>query len=325
MTVLVIGGGGYVGSHMVKCLLENGETPVILDNFSKGFPDAILGGVIERGDYGDAATLRDVFTRHNIDSVMLFASFIEVGESVAHPAKYYSNNVAKCFVMLEVMVERGVRNLVFSSSAAVYGSHEEAIREDAACRPLSPYGRTKWMVELVLQDFSAAYGIAFYALRYFNASGASPCGRIGERHNPETHLIPLVLQAASGRRADIKVFGRNYPTPDGTCLRDYVHVDDLCDAHWLALKRLRAGDMGGFYNLGNAKGYSVAQVIDVAREVTVRAITVEDVAPRAGDPAILVADSNSIRNALGWAPRYDELGVIVEHAWRWELSKGTLW
>lgn len=325
MTVLVIGGGGYVGSHMVKCLLENGETPVILDNFSKGFSDAILGGVIERGDYGDAATLKDVFTRHSIDSVMLFASFIEVGESVSHPAKYYANNVAKCFVLLEAMVEHGVRNLVFSSSAAVYGSHDEAIREDAVCRPLSPYGRTKWMVELALQDFSAAYGIAFYALRYFNASGASPCGRIGERHNPETHLIPLVLQAASGRREDIKVFGRNYPTPDGTCLRDYVHVDDLCDAHWLALKRLRGGDMGGFYNLGNAKGYSVAQVIDVAREVTGRTITVEDVAPRAGDPAILVADSSRIRAALGWAPRYDELPVIVEHAWRWELSKGTLW
>ncbi|MDX2263495.1 MAG: UDP-glucose 4-epimerase GalE [Hyphomicrobiales bacterium] len=325
MTVLVIGGAGYVGSHMVKRLLEHGETVVTLDDFSKGFPDAILGGPVVRGDYGDAAVLNAAFAEHKPDAVMLFASFIEVGESVAHPAKYYVNNVAKCFTLLEAMVRHGVRNLVFSSSAAVYGSHDGVIREDAACRPLSPYGRTKWIVEQALRDFSAAYKISFFALRYFNASGASPDGRIGERHDPETHLIPLVLQAASKRRADIKVFGRDYPTPDGTCLRDYVHVEDLCHAHLLALRALRAGAKGGFYNLGNARGYSVAEVIDVAREVTGRDITVVDAPRRPGDPAMLVADSTLIREELGWRPQYGDLRVIVEHAWAWERLKGERW
>lgn len=326
MAVLVIGGGGYIGSHMVKRLLEEGEELVVLDNFSKGYRDAILGGVVETGDFGDATLLDDVFTRHRIDVVMVFASCIEVGESVADPLKYYRNNVGSFFVLLDAMLKHGVSRLVFSSSAAVYGNtSQDKIREDHARNPVSPYGRTKMMIEQALEDCAAAYGLSFFSLRYFNAAGADPEGCLGERHDPETHLIPLVLQAASGRRDGIRVFGRDYPTADGTCVRDYVHIEDLCEAHLLAMRRLRGGEKGGFFNLGNTVGFSVAEVIETARTVTGREIRVQDAERRPGDPAVLVADSGKVREELGWQPRFAELGTIIEHAWKWELKKGRLW
>lgn len=326
MSILVIGGGGYIGSHMVKRLLEEGEDIVVLDNFSKGYRDAILGGVIETGDFGDAQVLDRIFSHHQIGVVMVFASFIEVGESVANPAKYYRNNVASFFVLLDAMIRHGVSRLVFSSSAAVYGNAQvKKITEDCRCQPVSPYGRTKLMIEQALEDCSRAHDLSVFTLRYFNAAGADPGGRIGERHDPETHLIPLVLQAASGRREAVKIFGRDHPTKDGTCVRDYVHVEDLCEAHWLATQALRKGAAGGCFNLGNMSGFSVLEVLEAARAVTGCDIRALDAPRRAGDPPVLVADSHRIRKALGWRPRYCDLPTIIEHAWQWELQKGRLW
>ena len=326
MAVLVIGGAGFIGSHMAGRLLDEGEQIVVLDNLSTGFRDAVLGGIFTVGDFGSRELLREVFRAYSIDTVMHFASFIQVGESVTAPSKYYVNNVANTLQLLSTMVECGVMNFVFSSSAAVYGSAGAAlIGEDHPCAPINPYGRTKRIVEEALEDFSRGHGINFISLRYFNAAGADRRGRIGERHNPETHLIPLVLQAASGRRDAITVFGRDYPTPDGTCVRDYVHVEDLCDAHLLALRALRNGHRGGFFNLGNSKGFSVSEVIEVARQVTGKPIKVMDAEPRAGDPPALVADAAAIQRELGWRPARADLGTIVEDAWRWELQKGPGW
>jgi UDP-glucose 4-epimerase len=326
MAVLVVGGAGYIGSHMVKRLLEEGEPVVVLDNLSAGFSDAILGGEAVLGDFASEDLLRDIFKKYRIDAVMHFASFIQVGESVTAPAKYYINNVANTLRLLNTMIECGVQKFVFSSSAAVYGNAgSDPINEKHPCAPINPYGRTKRMVEEALDDLSAAHGLRFFALRYFNAAGADPQARIGERHNPETHLIPLVLQAASGRRDAITVFGRDYPTPDGTCVRDYVHVEDLCEAHLLALRALRTGHQGGFFNLGNSHGFSVSEVIGVARQVTGRQIQVKDAERRAGDPAVLVADAGFMRRELGWQPARADLGTIVEDAWRWEMQKGRTW
>ena len=326
MAVLVIGGAGFIGSHMAGRLLDEGEQIVVLDNLSTGFRDAVLGGIFTVGDFGSRELLREVFRAYSIDTVMHFASFIQVGESVTAPSKYYVNNVANTLQLLSTMVECGVMNFVFSSSAAVYGSAGAAlIGEDHPCAPINPYGRTKRIVEEALEDFSRGHGLNFISLRYFNAAGADRRGRIGERHNPETHLIPLVLQAASGRRDAITVFGRDYPTPDGTCVRDYVHVEDLCDAHLLALRALRNGHRGGFFNLGNSKGFSVSEVIEVARQVTGKPIKVMDAEPRAGDPPALVADAAARQRELGWRPARADLGTIVEDAWRWELQKGPGW
>jgi UDP-glucose 4-epimerase len=322
MAVLVIGGAGFIGSHMVKRLLQEGENPIVLDNLVSGHRDAVLGGGFVFADFAFSSCLRDVIMAHKVDAVMHFASHIQVGESVINPGKYYVNNVANTLVLLNTLVELGVLNFVFSSSAAVYGDGgAEPIMEDAVCHPISPYGRTKRMVEEALEDFRQAYGLKFFSLRYFNAAGADPEGRIGERHNPETHLIPLVLQAASGRRESITVFGRDYLTSDGTCIRDYVHVDDLCEAHLLALRSLRRGDLGGYLNLGNAQGYSVNEVIDVARRVTGRPIAVREVDRRPGDPPFLVADASAAHARLGWRPQRADLSAIVEDAWRWELNR----
>ncbi len=325
MTTLLIGGAGYIGSHMVKCLLEEGEPFVVLDNLSAGYRDAILGGHFVEGDCGSPDTVRDIVKRFKADTVMHFASFIQVGESVNQPAKYYINNVVNTLALLNAMVECGVKNFVFSSSAAVYGDAGAGpIREDHPCAPVSPYGRTKRMIEEVLQDFNRAYGLNYFALRYFNAAGADAKARIGERHNPETHLIPLVLQAASGRREAITLFGRDYPTPDGTCIRDYIHVEDLCEAHLFALRALRRGEKGGAFNLGTSSGFSVAEVLATARQVTGRPILSKDADRRPGDPAVLVADASLFQTAFGWTPQKRTLEPIVESAWRWErefLSK----
>ena len=321
--VLVVGGAGYIGSHMVKRLLQEGEEVIVLDNLSSGYREAVGDAMLIEGSAGDRKVLRELFGTYKIDLVMHFASFIEVGESVRSPAKYYRNNVASTLELLHAMTAVGVNRFVFSSSAAVYGAAEpEPITEEHRCAPLNPYGRTKWMVEQVLQDYDVAYGLKAMSLRYFNAAGADPDGELGERHDPESHLIPLVLQAASGRRESIKVFGRDYPTPDGTCIRDYVHVCDLCEAHLLAMRNLLEGGESRTYNLGNGNGFSVSEVIAAARRVTGAGIKVEDAERRPGDPPMLVADSSKIRRELGWKPQYAGLETIISHAWAWEGKQG---
>ncbi len=317
--VLVVGGGGYIGSHMLDMLLSRGLEVTVLDNFSTGYRDALHGGDLVEGSLGDAALLDQVFSTQNIDAVMHFAAFIEVGESVREPGKYYLNNLSRTQVLLEAMRRHQVQSFIFSSTAAVYGMpHQVPIAEDHPLDPINPYGRSKLAVEWMLQDYATAHGLRYATLRYFNAAGADPATRLGERHEPESHLIPLVLQAASGRRDAITVFGRDYDTPDGTCIRDYVHVVDLCAAHELALEQLLNGGSGGVYNLGNGQGFSVQQVIDTVRQVTGRDFTVLDGQRRPGDPARLVADSQRAIEELGWRPAFADLSTMVEHAWRWE-------
>lgn len=318
-TVLVVGGAGYIGSHMVWLLGQRGVNVVTLDDLSSGHADAVTSGRLERGDMADRALLDRIFSSQPVDAVMHFASFIQVGESVEQPARYYRNNVLRTLDLLDAMRAHGVKHFIFSSTAAVFGEPAYTpIDERHPQQPINPYGRTKWMVEQVLADYDRAYGLRSVCLRYFNAAGAHPDGLLGERHDPETHLIPLVLQAASGRRAGIKVFGQDYDTPDGTCIRDYIHVMDLAEAHWLALQRLLQGGASGVFNLGNGGGYSVQQVIDVARAHTGREIALEYAPRRPGDPARLVADATLARQQLGWVPQYPDLATLVAHAWRWE-------
>jgi UDP-glucose 4-epimerase len=321
MRVLVIGGAGYIGSHMVKMLLDQGHSVITFDNLSSGFRDAVLGGEFVKGDLADKARLDEVFTAHQPDAVMHFASSIQVGESVKHPDKYYFNNFSNTLNLLDAMVKHGVQYFVFSSTAAVFGEPVYVpIDEEHPKNPLNPYGRSKWMVEQVLADYERAYGLKSVCLRYFNAAGADPSGLLGERHEPETHLIPLVLQAISGKRDQICVFGRDYDTPDGTCIRDYIHIVDLCTAHSLALSKLMATGLSRRYNLGNGSGFSVQQVIEAAERVTGRKVKVVEGERREGDPARLVADAYLAREELGWQPLYSDLETIILHAWQWESS-----
>jgi UDP-glucose 4-epimerase len=321
MKVLVVGGAGYIGSHMSKCLVRNGHQVVVLDDLSTGYRSAVRYGELIEGSIGNPDCLNRVFSAHAFDAVMHFASFIQVGESVREPARYYRNNLANTQNLLDAMREHGAGNFVFSSTAAIFGEPAQVpIDEGVPSAPINPYGRSKWMVEQMLADYEHAYGLQSVCLRYFNAAGADPEGELGERHDPETHLIPLVLQAASGRRPAISVFGTDYDTPDGTCIRDYVHVDDLCAAHLLALQRLWQGGGSGRYNLGNGNGFSVREVIDTARRVTGRDIPLRFEPRRAGDPARLVADSGRARRELGWQPARGDLETIIADAWRWELA-----
>lgn len=324
MKVLVVGGAGYIGSHMVLALASAGHSVVTLDNLSSGHKEAVLSGDFVEGDLADRDLLVRLLSQGAFDAVMHFASFIQVGESVRQPISYYQNNVANTLNLLEAMVRYGVKRLVFSSTAAIFGNPISArIGEDHPKSPINPYGRSKWMVEQMLTDADQAYGLRSTCLRYFNAAGADAQGRIGERHEPETHLIPLVLQAASGRRPEIAVFGTDYDTPDGTCVRDYIHVEDLAQAHLLALERMHAQDASDVFNLGNGDGYSVRQVIDTAQSLTGRDITVTRHGRRAGDPAVLVADSARARSVLGWNPRHTDLSTIIEHAWHWEQRQAS--
>jgi UDP-glucose 4-epimerase len=317
--ILIVGGAGYIGSHMVKLLLAAGHEVVTLDNLSTGHRDAVTGGEFVQADLADRAALDQVFQRHAFDGVMHFASCIQVGESVLKPDLYYRNNFCNTLNLLDVMVAHGVRRFIFSSTAAVFGEPGcVPIDEAHPAKPINPYGISKWMVEQALADYDRAYGLKSVCLRYFNAAGADPEGELGERHDPETHLIPLVLQAASRRRSEITVFGRDYDTPDGTCIRDYVHVMDLCQAHLLALDGLSAGGQSDAFNLGNGNGFSVQEVIESARRVTGREIPVRESGRRAGDPARLVANSDRAKALLGWKPEFADLDTIVEHAWKWE-------
>jgi UDP-glucose 4-epimerase len=317
--ILVVGGAGYVGSHMVAVLGEAGYKPVTLDNLYSGYRDAVIAGEFIQGDLSDRELLNQVLDAHDFAGVMHFAAHIEVGESVRDPAKYYRNNVANTQNLLDAMVRYGVNAFIFSSTAAIFGEPKYIpIDEQHPKAPVNPYGRSKWMAEQLLEDYDHAYGLKSCALRYFNAAGADPRGRLGERHQPESHLIPLVLQAATGRRESITLYGTGYDTPDGTCIRDYIHVSDLCDAHLLALEQLAQGGESDRYNLGNGQGYSVQEVIDAAAKVTGREIPVVRGERRPGDPATLIADSARAHSKLGWSPRFADLDTIIAHAWAWE-------
>ena len=318
-TILVVGGAGYIGSHMVKQLRRAGFHAVVADDLSSGRREATLGAPLSVGCIGDAgfvdALLRDV----RPDAVMHFASFIQVGESVSDPAKYYRNNVVATQTLLDAMRAHDVQRFIFSSTAAIFGDPQYVpIDELHPKAPVNPYGRSKWMVEQMLEDYDHAYGLKSVCLRYFNAAGADPDGELGECHEPETHLIPLILQVASQRRPHLTMHGEDYATPDGTCVRDYIHVEDLCSAHLLALRQLLAGGGSARYNLGNGNGFSVREVIEAARRVTGHAIPVVIGARRAGDPPALVADARAARAALGWQPQYADLDTMLAHAWAWE-------
>jgi UDP-glucose 4-epimerase len=321
MNILVVGGAGYIGSHMVKMLARAGHRVTTLDNLATGHADAVRYGEFVQGDMADTALLDRLLASSRFDAVMHFAAFSLVGESMTYPAKYYRNNVANTLNLLDAMVRHGVQYFIFSSTAATFG---EPVRmpmdESHPQQPINPYGRSKLMVEQILEDYDRAYGLKSTALRYFNAAGADPEGEIGERHDPETHLIPLILQAASGRREAITVFGTDYDTPDGTCIRDYIHVQDLCEAHLLGLERMMETGESARYNLGNGNGFSVKEVIDTAREVTGLDIPIQYGEHRPGDPARLVADATTARRDLGWTPKFDALGTIIEHAWAWEVK-----
>ena len=317
MRVLVAGGAGYIGSHTCKALARAGHQPIVYDNLHTGHPWAVKWGPFVEGDLNDAARLAETLKTHKIEAVINFAALAYVGESNAEPTRYYRANVGGMITLLEVMRMHDVGSIVFSSSCATYGVPERLpIVEGLHQEPINPYGRTKLMGEQILRDACAAHGLGAVALRYFNAGGADPEGELGEEHDPETHLIPLVLQAASGRRPSISVFGRDYDTPDGTCIRDYVHVTDLANAHVAALSRCRAGEFQA-YNLGGGQGASIGEVIARARTITGREIRAVDAPRRPGDPPVLVADIALAKRALEWEPRHSGIDEIIRTAWAW--------
>ncbi|MFF2886588.1 UDP-glucose 4-epimerase GalE [Paenibacillus sp. NPDC057967] len=322
MAVLVTGGAGYIGSHTVAALLERGEDIVVLDNLQQGHKAALLGGKLYVGDLRDAEVLDRVFTENEIDAVIHFAANSLVGESMKQPGKYYHNNVYGTLCLLEKMNEHGVKKIVFSSTAATYGEPEQVpIDEYDRTLPTNAYGETKLAMEKMMKWFDTAHEIKYISLRYFNAAGAHDSGKIGEDHRPETHLVPIVLEAALGKRPHISVFGDDYDTTDGTCIRDYIHVSDLADAHVLAVDRLRTGADSSVYNLGNGQGFSVKEVIEIARTVTGKEIPAVIEPRRAGDPAVLVASSQRARTELGWKPSRSELKHIITSAWNWHVSR----
>lgn len=320
MNVLLTGGAGYIGSHIVRALKAAGHTPVALDTLENGHREAVGDAAFIHASVADEAALLAAFREHRIDAVIHLAAYIEAGESVAKPDKYFRNNTIIGLTLLDAMRKAGVGKIVFSSTAAVYGTPRRVpIEEDDRLAPINPYGSSKLCVEYMLQAYAAAYGLGVVALRYFNVAGADPAGGIGEDHHPETHLVPLVLQVPRGTRADVKIFGDDYDTPDGTCIRDYIHVCDLADAHVLALKAVQGGGVK-VYNLGNGEGFSVRQVIETCRAVTGHAIPAVMSPRRPGDPARLVASSAKAQRELLWRPRYPELRTIIQHAWNWHQA-----
>jgi len=321
MSVLITGGAGYVGSHALRELRAKGYDCIVLDNLSRGHRRLAQDARLTLGDIGDRKLVAGLLREAKVSAVMHFAAYAYVGESVTRPLEYYRNNVAQTLGLLECMVEAGVKKFVFSSTCATYGVPEVVpITEEHPQRPINPYGASKLMVERILRDFESAYGLRSVVLRYFNAAGADPSGLIGEMHDPETHLIPLVLQVAAGERRAIEVFGTDYDTPDGTCIRDYVHVTDLAQAHVLGLRHLEAGGASEAFNLGNGNGFSVKEVIRAAERVTARRIAYDTAPRRAGDPAALVGSAAKARRILGWTPQYVELETIIETAWRWHCA-----
>ena len=319
MAILVCGGAGYIGSHVNKMLNRMGYDTVVFDNLVYGHREAVKWGKFVRGDLKNPEEIEAVFDACPIEAVMHFAAYAYVGESVTDPEKYYFNNVACTLNLLRAMRGHGCNKIIFSSTCATYGEPERVpITEDMPQNPINPYGASKLMVERILSDYGTAYGLRSVALRYFNAAGADPEGEIGENHDPETHLIPLVLDAASGKRSDIKVFGTDYPTRDGSCIRDYIHVEDLAKAHILALQYLQNGGASERFNLGNERGTSVLEVIEAVKKVTGKDFKVTLSDRRPGDPATLVGSSDKVKAVLGWEPQYAEIETIVEHAWKWQ-------
>ena len=317
--ILVMGGAGYIGSHTVKHLVENGYNVIVADNLSMGHREAVKTDKFELADLMDKESLRGVFKKYPIDTVINFAGFIAVGESVENPAKYYQNNVVGTLNLLDIMLENNVKKIVFSSTAAVFGNPLYVpIDEKHITNPINPYGQTKLMIEKIFADYQRAYGLKYIAFRYFNASGCAVDGSIGESHNPETHLIPLVLKAIKGERANIKIFGNDYETPDGTCIRDYIHVEDLAVAHRLAVENI--DKFTGVLNLGTSNGTSVKEIIDIAENITGKKCPVVIEGRRAGDPAILSATSGKAKEILGWKPKLT-MEDIIKTAWNWELNK----
>ena len=320
--ILIVGGAGYIGSEINKELVNAGYQTVVFDSLVSGHKEAVKWGEFVQGDLSNLDDIRTVFNKYKIEAVLDFAAFIEVGESVLNPQKYYYNNLVNTLNLLQVMKEFEVNKIIFSSTAATFGEPKYTpIDEVHPQWPINPYGWTKLMIERVFSDYDVAYGLKYVALRYFNACGASDEADIGENHNPESHLIPLVLDAAIGKRENIKIFGTDYPTPDGTCVRDYIHVVDLASAHLLALKHLLNGGESKQYNLGNGKGFSVREVIEAVKKVTGKSFQVLEVERRPGDPPVLVASSEKIKNELGWEPKYTEIEAIVATAWKWHQKK----
>jgi len=316
--IMVLGGAGFIGSHTAKLLHKKGYQPIVVDNLIRGHEWAVKWGPFIKADLKDSEIIRNVLLEYKIRAVMHFAAYAYVGESVDEPAMYYLNNVAGTLSLLEAMSQAGTEILIFSSSSTTYGEPDRIpIPEDHRQVPISPYGRSKLMVEQILEDYGAAYSLRHVNLRYFNAAGADPEGELGEVHDPETHLIPVVLDTALGRRPDVSVFGTDWDTSDGTCIRDYIHVSDLARAHLLALEYLLDGGQPRSFNLSNGEGYSVRQVIDEARRVTGAPIPVIDEQRRHGDPAVLVGDSGRIRRELGWEPEYPGLDTIIHNSWNW--------
>lgn len=321
-TVLVTGGAGYIGSHACKALAAAGFTPVTYDNFVYGHRKAVRFGPLVEGDIRDAAALDAAFAAHRPVAVLHFAAFAYVGESVADPGKYYDNNVGGTVSLLEAMRRAGCGNIVFSSTCATYGDPVALpMDETHPQRPINPYGRSKLMIETMLADYGVAYGLGHLSLRYFNAAGADPDGELGEDHEPETHLIPLAIGAAQGTRAPLKVFGTDYDTPDGTCVRDYIHVTDLADAHVLALAHLLDGGAGGMLNLGTGTGNSVLEVVAAVRRAGGGDVPYAEAPRRAGDPPALVASAARAREVLGWTPRLTDIDTVVDTAWRWHEGR----
>jgi UDP-glucose 4-epimerase len=322
MRIFITGGAGYIGSHVVAALGEKGADILVYDDLSTGHKDSLLYGKLVIGDLNDKLLLEKTMKAFKPEAVLHFAAFIQVGESVREPLRYYRNNSGNAVNLLEAMTEHGVRNFIFSSTAAVYGHPTSVpITEDEAVIPINPYGRSKSFIETVLRDVSLAENLRYVSLRYFNAAGAETRARIGERHDPETHLIPLILKTAKGERQSIIINGTDYATPDGTCIRDYVHVMDLADAHILALEHLMSNGASDVFNCGYGHGYSVREVIQSARTVTGRDFRVVESARREGDPPALVADSSKIKKLLNWKPRYDDLNAIIKTAWEWEKNR----
>lgn len=318
MTILVTGGAGYIGSHTVRALEKRGQDVVVLDNLEKGHRKAVSNSPLVEGDLGDAGLLNTIFRDFSVESVVHFAAHSLVGESVQRPDLYFKNNVGSVFTLLDTMQTHGVDRLVFSSTAAVYGEPQEIpIPETHPKNPENPYGESKLFVETILKRYSEAFGLRYIALRYFNAAGADPAGGLGEDHSPESHLIPIVLQTLLGQRSHIEIYGTDYPTDDGTCIRDYVHVNDLSDAHILSLESLAAGAASNVYNLGNGRGFSVRDVIQTVEKVTQKTVPVEEGQRRPGDPAVLVASAEKIQRELGWQPQFTELDTIIATAWEW--------
>lgn len=321
MAILVTGGAGYIGSHTVAELLEQGKEVVVIDNLQTGHKDALLGGKLYEGDLRDKELLKRLFAENEIEAVIHFAANSLVGESMKDPVKYFDNNVYGTLCLLEAMDKANVRKIVFSSTAATYGEPEKVpIEESDPTHPTNVYGETKLTMERMMAWFDQVLGIKYVALRYFNAAGAHASGRIGEDHDPETHLVPLILQAALGQRDSIKIFGDDYNTPDGTCIRDYIHVSDLADAHLRAVEYLLGGGDSDVFNLGSGQGFSVKEMIEAVREVTGRDFPIQVTPRRAGDPAVLVASSDKARSVLGWKPSRDNLQDIIGSAWGWHSN-----